>query len=441
MTEAKQVLQTLVDAGFESYFVGGCVRDHLLGREAHDWDVTTAATPDQVAQLFGAAKFVGANFGVSLVRVGDVNVEVATFRTDGAYSDNRRPDSVKFTLDVREDVARRDFTVNALLMDVNGNVHDRMFGVCGFFGKEDLEKKVLRTVGDPYERFTEDALRMLRCVRFAAQLNFEVHPDTRQAVKTLAHTVLSVPAERVNVELSKMLTSGNAALAVKLLNDLGLMQFVMPEMVALQGCEQNPEHHPEGDVAVHTNLLLVDLQKDCSVTLALAVLLHDVGKPATAKLSPVTGHNTFHGHAEVGATKAGDMLRRLKFPTNVVDAVVGNVAQHMKFFEVEKMKKSTLARFARQDNFAELLELHRLDCRASNGDLSTHTFVVNFLNEVPAAQLRPERLVTGDDLVQLGFTPGPLFKKLLEAVETAQLEGQVTDQASAFALVRKLAVE
>jgi poly(A) polymerase len=432
-TEANHVLTTLSNAGHASFFVGGCVRDSLLGRDVHDWDVTTSATPEQVEVLFpGATKFVGANFGVSLVRVGNVDVEVATFRTDGAYTDNRRPDSVKFTLDVNEDLARRDFTCNALLMNRNGTVLDYVGG------QDDMRHKVLRTVGDPMERFTEDALRMLRLVRFAAQLDFTVDNDTALAVRKLAQTVTSVPAERVNVELSKMLTSGNANLAMWLMDELGLLDYVLPDFLAMHRTEQNPDHHPEGNVWNHTMLLLERLPKNCSLTLALAALFHDVGKVGTCKFSEKTGHNTFHGHAEFGAVLAGQILRRMKFANEVVDVVVSHTAQHMKFFEVEKMKRSTLARFVRQDNFAELLELHRLDCVASNGDLSSHKFVVDFLGEVPACKLSPNRLLTGDDLVAMGFKPGPQFKMLLESVETAQLEGQVHTKQEAVALVYSL---
>lgn len=407
----------------------------MLGLPIKDYDLTTGATPSEVTACFfpGATKFVGANFGVSLVRVDGFDIEVATFRTDGAYSDNRHPDNVAFTKDVREDVARRDFTVNALLMNEHAELVDHVDGLV------DLNRRVLRTVGDPVRRFTEDALRMLRLVRFAVQLDFDVHEDTAAAVTQLAETVRKVSSERVNVELSKMLLSDQADRALRLMDELGLLVHVLPEVSAMRGVDQNPAHHPEGDVFLHTQGLLSHMRPGHSLTLALSALLHDVAKPTTAVRNPETGQNTFHGHETVGAEMADAMLRRLKFPNEVTEVVVSHVAQHMRFMAVEQMRPATLSRFVRQENFAELLELHRLDCMGSDGDLKHHEFVEQFMRTVPETSLRPVRLLTGEDLKELGLKPGPQFRTLLEAVETAQLEGRVSTRDQAVALVREAA--
>ncbi len=424
---ATTVLQTLQNAGFQAFFAGGCVRDSLLGLEPHDWDVATSATPDQVAEVFPDSNFVGSNFGVSVVRVAGFQIETATFRTDGAYTDNRRPDTVKFTLDPREDVRRRDFTVNALLMDLDGNVHDFVGG------QKDLANCVLRTVGDPNARFTEDALRLLRAVRFTAKLGFTMDPATKAAVTANATRLATVPGERVSDELGKMLTSGGAHTAFTLLLETGLAAVVLPELLPMVGCEHRSTYHPEGDVANHTRLLLAGLDSGCSVTLALASLLHDVAKPNT--LVEHENRNTFHGHETVGADMTRVILRRLKFPNDVVDTVVSHVKNHMKFFCVKQMKRSTLMRFLRTPNFDELLALGRLDVGASNNDFSDVDFVAEFLavNEV---ELNRPRLVNGDDLIALGMKPGPNFKVLLDAAETEQFEGRLTTRVEALAFIQ-----
>ncbi len=427
---ALKVLTVLNGAGFEAHLVGGGVRDTLLGMQPKDFDCTTNATPSEVAELFpGDSSFVGAHFGVSLVKVDGSTIEVATWRRDGDYSDNRRPDNVEFTNNVKEDVLRRDFTVNALLMDVNGNVVDHVNGL------EDLHNRALRCVGDPEARFNEDALRMLRAVRFCAQLGFTLDSETRTAIRSNANLVLNVSAERVAAELTRMLTSGRADLAFEMLLDTKLANFVMPELVDMVGCEHNSsKFHPEGDVANHTKLLLAGLEKGCSLTLALGALLHDVGKPRTRGISE-RGRTHFRGHETVGAEMANDILRRLKFPNDVVDVVVSHVQNHMKFFAVRQMKKSTVMRFARTPNFVELVELNRLDVAASNKDFSDNDFVVRFLCENSTELNRP-RFVTGDDLVTMGLTPGPIFKELLFAVETEQLEGRITNREDALMFLR-----
>jgi poly(A) polymerase len=424
-----QILKKLKHAGFEAYFCGGCVRDSLLGKMPKDWDVTTNASSDDMLRLFPDSEFVGSSFGVHLIKVNGEQFEVARFRTDGAYSDNRRPDTVEFTNDVMEDVVRRDFTVNALLMNESGNVTDLVFGL------RDLENRVLRAVGNPDERFREDALRMLRAVRFCAMHGFTLEPGTFHAIKANAFRVASISAERVQGELSKMLTSGHADVAFDLLLSTGLAAVVMPELCDFVGCEHNSSFHPEGDVANHVRLLLRGLEKDCSETLALGVLLHDVAKPRTRGFTK-DGRVHFRTHETVGAVMANDILRRLKFSNDVTETVVAHVKNHMKFFVARQMKRSTLMRFLRLPNFTELLALGRLDVAASNNDFSDVDFVQRFMDE-NAAELTAERLVNGNDLIAMGFVPGPNFKLLLDEVETAQFEKKLLTREEALNFLRK----
>jgi len=418
--------------GVESYLAGGAVRDLLRGEEPHDFDVATAMVPEDVAKVFpDNYDFVGAHFGVSLLKFGNVTVEVATFRTEESYSDGRHPDDVKYTTSAEEDAKRRDLTVNALFMLPNGAVVDYVNG------QEDLKNKVVRCVGDPDKRFQEDGLRLLRAVRFCATLDFTMAPETFAAVKRNAHLVQNVSVERVAIELEKMLTSGHADVAYDLLLDTGLATYIIPELCAFVGCEhRSPKYHPEGDVANHVRGLLKGLPKDCSVTLALAALLHDVGKPAT--LAVKEDRNTFYGHEQVGAGMAKDILRRLKFSNDVVDTVVSHVRNHMMFFVAPQMKKSKVFHFAKTREFDELLALHRLDAGSSSKDCSTAEFMETFLKE-NAEKLRSPRLVNGDDLVAMGYTPGPGFKVLLETVENAQFEGTATTREEALAFAKKRA--
>lgn len=428
---AVKVLNTLTNAGHEAYFVGGAVRDTLLGLEPKDWDVCSFASAEQVAELFPETKMVGAHFGVALVHVDEYDFEVARFRVDGDYGDNRRPDSVTFTRNVVDDVMRRDFTVNALLMDADGKVTDHVGGV------EDLKHRLLRTVGNPFTRFSEDALRMLRAVRFCTKLNFSPDPEMRAAMTSLASTVQSVSAERVYAELTNILTSGQAGVGLWLLHSAHLTQYVLPEYDALRDVKQNPAHHPEGDVMTHTAGLLHSLQKGCPATLAWATLMHDFGKPATFALHPKTNQPTFYGHEDVGAVMALNVAQRLKFSTDDATTVSTLVAQHMRFMNVKNMKLSKLKQFVRQPHFDQLLELHRLDALASNKDLSNYEFVVNFLKTTPNEELCPSKLLTGDDLVEMGLKPGPMFKTLLSALEDAQLEGTVTTRDAAVEFVKQ----
>jgi poly(A) polymerase len=428
MIKHKPILATLTGAGYKAFFVGGCVRDSLLGRPCHDVDITTSATPDQVAALFPESKHVGAHFGVTIVRLGEMEAEVATFRTDGCYSDSRRPDSVQFTTDVVEDVRRRDFTINALLMDITGEVFDYVDGMYDL-----LRKQQICAIHNPYMRFKEDALRMLRAIRFAARLGFPIEAETFKAIQKHAPTITKVSGERVRDELSKILTSGRAVQGLLDLDATGLLREILPEVAGLHACEQNAKHHPEGDVFKHTMKLLEQLEPGCSLTLALAALLHDIGKPVTAGVKDDLP--TFYGHEEQSALMARVVLRRLKFPSDVIDTVVDHCAQHMIFRYTVAMRKAKLLRFLRQPNFAELLDLHKLDATAGSGNLDHHTFCVQTLAEIPCEVLRPVRFVTGTDLIAMGFKPGPKFKEILDALETEQLEGRIPGKEEAFAFV------
>lgn len=419
------------DADHQAFFVGGCIRNRALGLPYKDVDLTTSATPEEVAALFPESKLVGAHFGVTIVKHGDLEVEIATYRTDGSYSDSRRPDTVTFTTDVVEDLQRRDFTINALLMNRHGLLIDKVGGL------EDIRRRTVRCVGDPYKRFAEDALRMLRAIRFAAQLDFRIEPETFRAIQKNASSITKVSSERIKDELSKILTSGQAGFGFKLLERSGLMTYILPEIEVLSACAQNPKHHPEGNVLVHTYLLLAQLKPGCSLTLALAALLHDVGKPGT--YGEKDGQPTAFGHEELGAKMAAEILQRLKFPNDVIDTVVDLVAQHMRFRVVDEMKRSKLYRFLRQPNFTELLELHRIDALAGRGNLEHYEFCVKAMADVPPEILRPKRLVTGKDLIDLGLKPGPEFKAILEDVENAQLEKTITTREEALTFVKTLA--
>ncbi len=426
------VVETLRRQGFQAYLVGGCVRDLLLGREPGDYDVATDATPDEVMRLFPQTYAVGAQFGVVMVPVEDgaATIEVATFRSDGLYTDGRHPDQVTFTRDASEDVRRRDFTVNGLLLDPLEN--DKVLDFVG--GRADLEAGIIRAIGQPERRFAEDKLRMLRAVRFAARFGYQIEPATFAAIRALGAGIHQVSRERVRDELVKMLTEGCARRAFELLDESGLLAKVLPEISAMKGVEQPPQFHPEGDVWVHTLLLLQGLREGCSPTLAVGALLHDVGKPPTFRVAP--DRIRFDGHVEVGTKMAEEICRRLRFSNQETEQIAALVANHLRFIDVERMKESTLKRFLRLPLFDDHLEMHRLDCLASHGDLSLYEFVKKKLESTPAEEIRPKPLVTGDDLIAAGYTPGPHFKDMLRAVEDAQLEGQLANREQAMELVR-----
>ncbi|HVP51509.1 MAG TPA: CCA tRNA nucleotidyltransferase [Terriglobales bacterium] len=441
---ATEIVRILRDRGYQAYLVGGCVRDLLLGREPDDYDVATDATPEEVMRLFPRTWAVGAQFGVVLVPVDNEKqvlrfaqdekalgvVEVATFRSDGLYTDGRHPDQVTYTRDAREDVQRRDFTINGLLLDPLSN---EVLDYVG--GRADLRAGIIRTIGQPERRFAEDKLRMLRAVRFAARFGYQIDPATFEAIRQLRSQIHQVSRERVRDELVKMLTEGHARRAFELLDQTGLLKEVLPEVDRMHGVQQPPQFHPEGDVWVHTLLLLEGLPEKASPTLAMGGLLHDVGKPPTFRVAP--DRIRFDGHVEVGVKMAEEICHRLRFSKHDTEQVARLVANHMRFADVREMKPATLKRFFRLPRFEEHLELHRLDCLASHRDLTMYNFVREQLAWIPAEQIRPKPLLTGDDLIAMGYAPGPRFKQILAALEDAQLEGRLRNANEAREFVRR----
>jgi poly(A) polymerase len=443
--DATVIVRTLREKGFQAYLVGGCVRDLLLKREPKDYDVATDATPTQVMETFPETYAVGAQFGVVLVPAADEDVasnvsaerssrshavEVATFRSDIGYSDGRHPDEVRFSRDPREDVARRDFTINGMLLDPgSGEVLDFVGG------REDLAAGVIRTIGDPDRRFAEDKLRMLRAIRFAARFEYAIEPATFAAIQRRAHEIQVVSRERVRDELTRMLTEGHARRAFMLLDESGLLREVLPEISAMKGVEQPAEFHPEGDVFVHTLLLLENLPHPCPMTLGWGALLHDVGKPPTFRVAP--DRIRFDGHVEVGVKMSEEICRRLRFSNDETEQILALVDNHMRFGHATRMKESTLKKFLRLPCFDEHLALHRADCLASHRILSTYHFIQQKQAEIPPEKMRPSPLVTGDDLIAAGHIPGPKFREILNAVEDAQLEGRLASRDAALEFVQR----
>lgn len=432
MTEAaelaRRVVTTLKSCGHQAYFVGGCVRDLLLGGQPKDYDIATDARPDQITALFPDSGLVGAHFGVVIVREQGAQVEVATFRRDHAYVDGRHPAGVDFETDPRQDVLRRDFTINALLLDPDRHEVLDFVG-----GRADLRNRVVRAIGDPEARFREDHLRMLRAVRFAARLSYRIDPATFQAIRRLRGFIQTVSAERVRDELVRILTEGGARHGFELLDESGLLSEILPEVAAMKGVAQPPEYHPEGDVWTHTLLLLEHLRNP-SPTLAFGALLHDVGKPPTFR---VAERIRFDGHVEKGVEMAAAILTRLRFSNDEVRQVTALVANHMRFKDAPQMKVSTLKRFLQLENFPEHLELHRLDCVASHGQLENYDLIQRKMEELPKDEIKPQALITGEDLIAAGYHPGPAFAVILAAVEDAQLESKIHSKEDAMSLVRE----
>ena len=448
LSAATLVAETLRGHGHQAFFAGGCVRDLLLGLAPKDFDVATSATPDQVIALFARTLQVGAHFGVVLVleefEAQTVATEVATFRHDGAYADGRRPDSVRFSLSPAEDVERRDFTVNGMLLDparIAGGLVPEAAVLDLVGGRADLERRVIRTIGSPSLRFDEDKLRMLRGIRFAARLGFAIDPATLAAMRALAAGIGQVSLERIRDELTRMLTEGHARRAFELLDESGLLVQVLPEIARMQGVAQPPQYHPEGDVWVHTLMLLDHLEAGCSPTLAWGMLLHDVGKPATFQPpDPARPGDRirFNRHAEVGVRIAEEMLARLRFSNEDADQIVALVRHHMRFGDILDMRESTLKRFLRLPRFDEHLALHRADCMSSHGKLNLYEFAKDRYEHAEPEHLSPVLLVTGRTLIEAGYKPGPGFKTMLEAAEDAQLEGRIASPEEGLALMRNL---
>jgi len=427
---ATALIEALRTHGHKAYLVGGCVRDRLLGITPKDFDIATDARPDEVLRYFPQARLVGAQFGVVLVSEGQgIQVEVATFRSEGAYSDGRRPDAVQFESQPALDVRRRDFSINGLLQDpVSGEVLDYVGG------KADLETKIIRAIGNPDQRFEEDHLRMLRAIRFASRLGFSIESETFSAIRRAAPRVTRISPERIREELIRILTEGAARRGFELLDSSGLLERIAPEIKACQGVAQPPEYHPEGDVWTHV-MLMLERMRDPEPTLALGVLFHDVGKPPTFR---VADRIRFDGHAEVGAAIAKDWLYGLRFSNDDMEQVTSLVANHMRFKDVRQMRLGTLKRFLSLPHFEQHLELHRLDCISSHGQLDNYNFVQAKLSEFGQEDLRPAPLISGYDLIQAGYMPGQAFGDALKAVETGQLEGEIQTREQALAMARRI---
>ena len=484
---ALKIVETLRARGYEAYFAGGCVRDLLLGREPADYDVATSATPEVVLEMFPRTFAVGAHFGVVLVapesEEAEFVTEVATFRSDLAYSDGRHPDGVRYTKTAEEDVKRRDFTINGLLLDPlriekattgprstrpqsgfaqgrlstsvaaatsaqddssvkeradgSGAAADGLRGAVFDYvgGLADLDEGVVRAIGRAEQRFEEDHLRMLRGVRFAARFGFELEAETKRAIRSLASKIHAVSRERVRDELTKMLTEGHARRAFELLDETGLLNQVLPEVARMKGVEQPPQFHPEGDVWVHTLMLLEQLEPGCSETLAWGALLHDVGKPPTFKRAP--DRIRFDGHVEMGVAMGAEICRRFRFSNEETRQVLALIENHMRFMDAQRMKESTLKRFFRLERFEEHLALHKMDCLAGSGYLEHWEFVRKRLSSMPEEAVRPQPLITGRELIAAGYPPGARFREMLRAAEDAQLDGTVATTEEALNLVRE----
>lgn len=428
---ARKIVCTLRAAGHEAYFAGGCVRDHLLGTEPKDHDIATSARPEQVEALFRRTVAVGAQFGVIVVLENGREYEVATFRTDGEYLDGRRPASVTFA-SAEGDAQRRDFTVNGLFYDP---VEDRVLDFIG--GQADLAARVIRAIGDPVQRFAEDKLRLLRGLRFAASLGFEIESATWDAIRSGAANIRDVSPERIRDELTRIFTHPSRVRGFDLLDASGLLCELLPEVAALKGCEQPPEFHPEGDVFVHTRIMLGMLPPRASLPLVLGVLFHDIGKPPTFQRDE-TGRIRFNGHESVSAEMTRRIMQRLRFSNAELEATDALVRNHMAFKDVQQMRVAKLKRFLARETMDDELELHRVDCGSSHGLLDNYDFLLAKREEFASEPLIPPPLVTGHDLIARGWKPGPRFKEILEAVQTQQLEGALHTREEALAWIAAL---
>lgn len=425
--KAKRIVKRLVDRGYPSYFAGGAVRDLVMGVPPSDIDIATAAPPEKVAEIFEKTIPVGAQFGVVLVLEDGEPFEVATFRSEGAYRDGRRPESVTFT-DAESDVRRRDFTINGLLYDpLRNEILDRVGG------RRDIELKLIRSIGDPRERFDEDKLRLLRAVRFASTLDFEIEEATGAAIRAMASAIHVVSGERLGRELVKIFTGPAPARGLELLDRTGLLASILPEVARMRGVEQGELHHPEGDVFAHTVKILTLLERP-STSLAFAALLHDVGKPATWNPG---GKPLFPNHAAVGGEMARGILDRLRFPRATRERIAHGVLSHLRFFDARKMRVATLRRFMAEENYAEELELHRLDCLAGSGDLTNWEFLREKAEEFRRRPLPAPPLLRGADLLELGFRQGPRIGRILREIEELRLEGRLESRDAAERWVRE----
>ena len=426
--KAIAIVQRLRQSGYEAFFAGGCVRDMLLDKAPQDYDIATSARPEDIRRVFTDTIPVGAQFGVILVLLDGQPFEVASFRHDGPYLDGRRPSHVRYGT-LQEDILRRDFTINGMVYDP---VEDRVIDLVE--GQKDLERGLIRAIGDARQRFEEDRLRMIRAVRFAASLKFTIESLTFDAIRQFATTVTQVSWERIGDEITRILTEGGARRGFELLDETGLLEVLLPEMTAMKGTEQSPDYHPEGDVFKHTMLLLGHLDAP-SETLAYGCLLHDVGKPVCARQD--ANRITFYGHTEKGAEMAEEILKRLKRSRSVWERVSYLTRNHLRHVQAPQMRLSTLKRFLREDGIDELLELVRIDALSSNGDLQYYQFCKERLAELKIEEIRPAPLVRGDDLIAMGFKPGPLFAEILRQVEDVQLGGEITSRDEALQWIQQ----
>ena len=427
---ALELARRLTAAGHQALFAGGCVRDRLLGHSPKDYDIATSARPGEVLKLFPGANEVGAHFGVVIAKHGGFHVEIATFRTDGSYKDGRRPETVTFST-AEEDAQRRDFTMNGLFeRPETGEVIDYVGGLA------DLRAGLLRAIGDPVARFTEDGLRLLRALRFSTTLGFEIAAETLAAIRECAPLLDRISPERLRDEFTKILGSPRRRAGVEMLVETDLMVHIVPEFLKTLGCEQPPEWHPEGDVYTHTCIMLEMLEPHAPLELCLAVLLHDIGKPPCQTFGD---RIRFNGHDAMGAAMADTILRRLRYPNDVIAAVVAMVARHMQFMNVQQMRTAKLKRFMAEPTFQKEMELHRVDCGSSNGFTDNYEFLKAKEEEFAAQPLIPPPLVSGRDLIQLGLAPGPRFKEILETIQTEQLEGRILDRGPALDYLKELA--
>ena len=424
---AEWMVRKLNEKGFKAYFAGGCVRDMIMGIDPKDYDIATSAKPEEIKNIFKKTVMVGAQFGVAVVIKDGKNYDVATFRADKGYTDGRHPNTVIYT-DEKEDVKRRDFTINGLLFDP---LEDSVIDYVG--GKKDIADGIIRTIGNPFERFDEDKLRLMRAVRLTARFDFTIEENTYEALVSSAHAIKDISKERIRDEIVKILTESNAKRGIELLNKTGLLEIILPEVTAMKGVEQPPEKHPEGDVYTHT-LIMLDLMENPSAEFALGVLLHDVGKPATFEKKDKI---RFKKHAEAGAQIALELLERLRFSKKEIEYIANIIRNHSTFKDVKKMKKSTLKRFLSTEIFEDYLELHRLDRLASGRNLDTWEYCKEMLNKTPEEDLKPKSLITGDDLTNLGFKPGPHYKDILRYIEDEQLEGRIESKAEAVNIIKK----
>ena len=427
---ARDIARRLREQGHIAYFAGGSVRDLLRGETPKDIDIATDARPDAVQAIFARTYAVGAHFGVIVVLENGLQFEVATFRSDGAYLDGRRPTQVHFST-AEEDAARRDFTINGMFFDPVANEVIDFIG-----GRADLEGRVIRAIGDPAERFAEDRLRILRAVRFATVLGFEIEPSTWTAVVASASSINDISAERIREELVRIFLSPNRARGWDLLDSSGLMAAILPEVEAMKGCEQPPQFHPEGDVFKHTRIMLELLPREASLPLVFSVLFHDIGKPPTSSVDE-EGRIRFNGHDRIGAEMTEAIMERLRFSRAEIDATVEAVRQHMVFKDVPNMRVAKLKRFMARPTFDDELELHRVDCASSHRMMENYDFLRQKKEEFANEPIIPPPLVRGDDLIALGLKPGPRFGEILEAVETRQLEGALKDREEALEWVRQ----